>query len=337
MAEPVAAPGVHRLVAQQLRAAVADPRLADDCLARVFEYMSTNPEFRRRAEAGEPILEPVLGWWRDHTGGRSAKFARELVPVIEASGPLAGKRLLDMGAGTGSSAVAFAAAGASVVAAETEWLSLRVGPKRAASLGVARRCSFVKIPYVEPVRGARLPFADGSFDVVALIGVLEHMHPAERLCCAREIERVLAPTGRVVVDDTPNRWHPFDCHTTRLWFVGAMPVAWARRWAVLRGRIGRNEDFQRRGATGVARSAIDALFPSARFELVHEKPAAQVVDEFGWLEHVVPTRSARLAKAIGRLLAASASGGFRLLAPMGVAASRFTSLHTLVYRRRAAP
>jgi len=328
------APIVHPIVEQQLRDAVQDPRLADDCLERVFDYMARNPEFPRRAERGEAIGEQELGWWKDHTGGRSATFARWLVPVVEASGPLAGRRVLDFGAGTGSSAVVFAEAGASVVAAEAERISVRVGPKRAASLGVARRCSFVQVPYIDRDNGLRLPFADASFDVVTLIGVLEHMYSAERTYCAREIERVLAPSGRVVIDDTPNRWHPYDYHTTRLWFVGQMPVAWARRWAVLRGRIGRHEDFQRRGATGVSRRAIEALFPAARFDLVYEKTDADVVRDFGWLEHAVPTRNARRARAVGRILAAAAAGGLRVLRPVGVRASRFVSLHTLVYRRR---
>lgn len=100
-------------------------------------------------------------------------------------------------------------------------------------------------------------FTDESFDVIALIGVLEHMLQPEREICAREFCRVLKPGGELFVFDTPNRLHPFDHHTTHLWLVGWMPVALARRWAILRGRFATGVEFARLGATGISRRQID--------------------------------------------------------------------------------
>jgi SAM-dependent methyltransferase len=51
----------------------------------------------------------------------------------------------------------------------------------------------------------RLPFADGVFDAVFCTEVLEHLRDPRR--CLREIRRVLAPGGRVLVSvPTPTRF-----------------------------------------------------------------------------------------------------------------------------------
>ena len=97
---------------------------------------------------------------------------------LESSRPVAGLRALDFGCGTGSSAVVLAERGATVVGIETEPVNIAIAVQRARDLGVAGRCSFVRIPYLEAGR-ASLPFRDAAFDVVTLIGVLEHMTHAE--------------------------------------------------------------------------------------------------------------------------------------------------------------
>ncbi|TMB71069.1 MAG: class I SAM-dependent methyltransferase, partial [Chloroflexi bacterium] len=55
--------------------------------------------------------------------------------------------------------------------------------------------------------GERLPFADGSFDVVLLHEVLEHV--TDDQATLREAYRVLRPSGRVVIF-CPNRLYPFE-------------------------------------------------------------------------------------------------------------------------------
>jgi SAM-dependent methyltransferase len=44
-----------------------------------------------------------------------------------------------------------------------------------------------------------LPFADGSFDIVAALGVMHHVMPADRPAEWREIARVLRPGGRCYI------------------------------------------------------------------------------------------------------------------------------------------
>lgn len=48
-----------------------------------------------------------------------------------------------------------------------------------------------------------LPFADGEFDAVTVVELVEHLSPADNLVLLREAARVLQPGGRLVVS-TPN-------------------------------------------------------------------------------------------------------------------------------------
>lgn len=72
-------------------------------------------------------------------------------------------------------------------------------------VGVDLVPDFVPSPGVRLIRGDchALPFADGSFDLIACTSVLEHI--TDPLVLFKEVRRVLAPGGQFVVL-TPNRW-----------------------------------------------------------------------------------------------------------------------------------
>jgi SAM-dependent methyltransferase len=53
----------------------------------------------------------------------------------------------------------------------------------------------------------RLPFADGVFDRVLLLDIVEHLHPWELDQALRAVWRVLRPDGRVVIHTAPNAWY----------------------------------------------------------------------------------------------------------------------------------
>lgn len=109
-----------------------------------------------------------------------------------------GSRVLDWGAGNGHfsyfltragyRATAFALAGG----AFEKWLP-------------ASGWRFVAGSPDEPTR---LPFEDASFDAVASVGVLEHVHEAggEDRASLAELARVLRPGGVFVCCHLPNRW-----------------------------------------------------------------------------------------------------------------------------------
>jgi len=73
--------------------------------------------------------------------------------------------------------------------------------------GVARGSE--ELPNLALAVGEYLPFRDGSFDVVLLHEVLEHVD--DDVATLREARRVLAAGGRVVVF-VPNRLYPFETH-----------------------------------------------------------------------------------------------------------------------------
>jgi demethylmenaquinone methyltransferase/2-methoxy-6-polyprenyl-1,4-benzoquinol methylase len=105
--------------------------------------------------------------------------------VQRAVGPRPGQRVLDLAAGTGTSSVPFAAAGASVIPCDFSLGMLGVGKARQPSL-----------PFVAG-DALRLPFADASFDTVTLSFGLRNVQDTS--AALAELLRVTRPGGRLVV------------------------------------------------------------------------------------------------------------------------------------------
>jgi len=76
-----------------------------------------------------------------------------------------------------------------------------------------------------------LPYADAAFDVVLVIGVVEHLPTRLRRHQVDEYYRVLAPGGHIVILDTPNRWFPLETHSVGLPLVQWLPAPLAYRYA----------------------------------------------------------------------------------------------------------
>jgi demethylmenaquinone methyltransferase/2-methoxy-6-polyprenyl-1,4-benzoquinol methylase len=105
--------------------------------------------------------------------------------VVEAVDPQPGERVLDLAAGTGTSSVPFAKAGARVVAVDFSLGMLEVGRRRHPG-----------VPFVAG-DGMRLPFADGVFDAATISFGLRNIH--DRMVGLAELRRVVKPGGRLVV------------------------------------------------------------------------------------------------------------------------------------------
>jgi len=119
---------------------------------------------------------------------------RKRVQRILQAGP--GDRVLDLAAGTGTSSVSFAAAGADVVACDFSLGMLKVGQARQAK----------DDPYGSKTRGRvaftagdalRLPFKRGAFDAVTISFGLRNVHGTRDALA--EMRRVTRPGGRLVV------------------------------------------------------------------------------------------------------------------------------------------
>jgi len=77
----------------------------------------------------------------------------------------------------------------------------------------------------------RLPWADGAFDLVVAVGVVEHLPLRNRRAQVDEYYRVLAPGGSIAILDTPNRWFPLETHSVGLPLVQWLPARLAYRYA----------------------------------------------------------------------------------------------------------
>jgi demethylmenaquinone methyltransferase/2-methoxy-6-polyprenyl-1,4-benzoquinol methylase len=105
--------------------------------------------------------------------------------VAQALDVLPGERVLDLGAGTGTSSLPFAAAGGTVVPCDFSLGMLREGKKRHPELPLTAGDA------------TRLPFADGVFDAVTISFALRNVQDTD--AALREMLRVTKPGGRLVV------------------------------------------------------------------------------------------------------------------------------------------
>ncbi|MGH8968864.1 MAG: demethylmenaquinone methyltransferase [Actinomycetes bacterium] len=125
--------------------------------------------------------------------GQTRSWRRAVGRAVDA-GP--GDRVLDLAAGTGSSSMPFAVAGAHVVPCDFSLGMLRVGKREHPGLGFVAGDAL------------RLPFADGSFDAVTVsFGLRNVADPDDAL---REMLRVTRLGGRLVVCEFSHpTWKPF--------------------------------------------------------------------------------------------------------------------------------
>ena len=79
----------------------------------------------------------------------------------------------------------------------------------------------------------RLPWPDARFDLVLVVGVVEHLPARNRRAQVDEYYRVLAPGGHIAILDTPNRLFPLETHSIGLPFVQWLPPRLAYAYARL--------------------------------------------------------------------------------------------------------
>lgn len=156
-------------------------------------------------EAIEAYLQPYRQQFNHdamrHTFLDNERFHR-WAALVDRLHPLDGARFLSSGCGMGGSLLAYRDAGAATVTGiEVDPLYVRMAGLRVEGLAGAA------VHAIDPDRP--LPFADGAFDVIESMDVIEHVpEPGAYLA---ELLRVLAPGGMILLV-TPNRLWPVEQH-----------------------------------------------------------------------------------------------------------------------------
>jgi SAM-dependent methyltransferase len=160
--------------------------------------------------------------------------ARRLLGVLEDGGrPAAGsaRTVLEIGSGTGALLAVAADRFPRVIGVDIAMRWLHLSRRRFLDRGLP-------VPPLVCACAERLPFPDGSFDLVVSAATLEMTRdPGQALA---ECARVLAPRGTVLVN-TGNRFSLAREPHVQLWGVGFLPRAWQVAWV----RWRRGVDFTR--------------------------------------------------------------------------------------------
>ena len=85
-----------------------------------------------------------------------------------------------------------------------------------------------------------LPYPDKTFDLVLVLGVIEHLPVNGRRQIVDEYYRVLAPGGHIAILDTPNRFFPLETHSVGLPLIQWLPA----RLAFAYSKLGRPRRFR---------------------------------------------------------------------------------------------
>ena len=128
----------------------------------------------------------------------------------------------------------------------------------------------------------RLPYPDRQFDLVLVLGVVEHLPMRGRRQIVDEYYRVLAPGGHIAILDTPNRFFPLETHSVGLPLIQWLPAPAAYAYA----KLGRPRRFRGIGygefvadGTGWRNASLTECLPSSELRGLED-----VTEEagYGW-------------------------------------------------------
>lgn len=160
---------------------------------------------------------------------RYNKALKHVVPWTAKQIDLQGKKLIEIGSGTGSSAAAFAHFVEKIDGYDIDDLSLVGARRRMEIMGLDN----VDLHLVAPedlMTTLRRNHADGA-DIILLFAVLEHQTIRERHETIRLCWELLNPDGVLVITETPNLLQYTDTHTSLLPFQHLLPTELYARYA----------------------------------------------------------------------------------------------------------
>ncbi|HMP44353.1 MAG TPA: class I SAM-dependent methyltransferase [Sphingopyxis sp.] len=192
----------------------APARTAPDAVAPAVVDAAADAAFR--AEAAAMGIDPDDRW----SGGYVPVAWNEVRHLLAAyAGEVADAALLEFGCNYGASSIVAAAMGARVTGVDVDAQAITLARHNAARHGLSDR---IDLRHVADTRG--LPFADGDFDVILCISVLEYVAPDHLPVVLAELSRVLKPGGLLLISGTASRIAVREVHSGR-WLVNYWPRA----------------------------------------------------------------------------------------------------------------
>lgn len=173
--------------------------------------------------------------WREHVltdAGRAAlrtqlvtrisQASSVFVPWLEQALEMRGLRILEIGCGSGSSTAGLAHAGAHVTGVDIKGPSMVMARKRLSLLGLQADIREASETWLQQEVDADA--FEGPFDLIVCYAVIEHLLIPERLNLLRLCRKIMERDGaRLATFETPNRFAPFDWHSSKLMFTDVLP------------------------------------------------------------------------------------------------------------------
>jgi 2-polyprenyl-3-methyl-5-hydroxy-6-metoxy-1,4-benzoquinol methylase len=197
---------------------------------------------------------------------RRRRAAEHLIPWIEQTVPLAGRTVLEYGAGNAAVSCAFAERAERVIGLDIDPGWIELGNEELRRRGVGNvELELHSVERIEAAAAARR----GQVDVFLLYAVLEHLTVAERLRVLELAREVVRPDGAIVVCETPNRLIYFDHHTARMPFFHLLPDELALEYRDRSGRAEFKAAIEEAALAGHER-ALEAIVRWGRGVSFHE-------------------------------------------------------------------
>jgi 2-polyprenyl-3-methyl-5-hydroxy-6-metoxy-1,4-benzoquinol methylase len=153
-------------------------------------------------------------------------FRSQHIPFLIETIGLEGKKVLEIGCGTGSSTLALAEQGALVTSIDIDTEAIEIAKKRLSAYGVVATFKALNALDLES------QFEKESWDIVIFYASIEHMLPSERKSALSAANKVIKKNGHLCIFGTPNRLWPMDMHTSQLpfymWIQDELALDYAR-------------------------------------------------------------------------------------------------------------
>ena len=171
---------------------------------------------------------------------RLSQAVENFIPWVENTISLKGKRIVEIGCGTGTSTAALTRRGADVTAIDISADAICLNKIRLYALGLPKQNYIhLKDDWLSGDEYFDWPSLRlSTVDTVVAYALIEHLMPMERLILLRNLWSRLPIGAHLVVFETPNRLAPIDWHSTHLPFWNILPDDLAAQYA---NRFTRND------------------------------------------------------------------------------------------------